>query len=96
LGKPYSEELDAFADTYQWVAKQDVARLGHFLNRWSGDYAVVVGSGGSYSAAFAVALFRELAHHSPTTAVTPLEFAALLRRRCCKTSATRMNAGFWG
>jgi haloacid dehalogenase-like hydrolase len=80
LGKPYSEELDAFANTYQWVAKQDVARLGHFLNRWSGDYAVVVGSGGSYSAAFAVALFRELAHHSPTTAVTPLEFAALLRR----------------
>jgi len=80
LGKPYSEELDAFADTYQWAAKQDVARLGHFLNRWSGEYAVVVGSGGSYSAAFAVALFRELAHHSPTTAVTPLEFGALLGR----------------
>lgn len=80
MGKPYSEELDAFADTYQWAAKQDVARLGHFLNRWSGDYAVVVGSGGSYSAAFAVALFRELAHHSPTTAVTPLEFVALLGR----------------
>lgn len=80
MGKPYSEELDAFADTYKWAAKQDVTRLGHFLNRWSGDYAVVVGSGGSYSAAFAVALFRELAHHSPTAAVTPLEFSALLRR----------------
>lgn len=80
LGKPYSDELDAFADTYHWAAKQDVARLGHFLNRWIGDYGVVVGSGGSYSAAVVVALFRELAHHSPTAAATPLELSAVLKR----------------
>lgn len=40
----------------------------------------VVGSGGSYSAALVVSLFRELVHHSPTSAVTPLEFDAMLRR----------------
>jgi len=80
VGKPYSRELDHFADTYRWARQQDVDRLGHFLNRWSGDHAVVIGSGGSYAAAVVGALFRELAHHSPTTAVTPLEFVSLLNR----------------
>ncbi len=80
MGKPYSEELDSFADTYSWTRRQQVDRLTHFLTRWSGDHAVVIGSGGSFSAAVVVALFRELAHHSPTTPVTPLEFASLLKR----------------
>lgn len=80
MGKPYSAELDGFASTYQWVRQQAVHSLGHFLNRWSGDHVAVVGSGGSFSAAMVISLFRELVHHSPTAAVTPLEFDALLRR----------------
>lgn len=80
MGKPYADELDAFASTYAWSSKQDVAHLRHFLNRWSGDYAAVVGSGGSFSAAVVVALMRELAHHTPTTALTPLDFVSLLDR----------------
>lgn len=80
MGKPYSGELDNFANTYRWAGSQDVKRLCHFLNRWSGEYVAVVGSGGSFSAALVIALFRELVHHSATTAVTPLEFDALLRR----------------
>ena len=80
MGKPYSDELDGFARTFQWVGQQPVDQLRRFLSRWSGDHVAVVGSGGSYSAAFVVALFRELVHHSPTSAVTPLEFDAMLRR----------------
>lgn len=80
LGKPYASELDALHDTYVWAEDQDVARLGHFLTRWSSEHVAVVGSGGSYSAAVVVALFRELAHHSPTVAVTPLDFHAMVRR----------------
>lgn len=80
MGKPYSQELDNFTDTYRWASQQNIDHLVHFLNRWSGDHAVVVGSGGSYSAASVAALFRELAHHSPTTAVTPLEFVSLISR----------------
>lgn len=80
MGKPYSGELDSFASTYQWAGGQNVERLRHFLIRWSGEHVAVVGSGGSFSAALVVALFREIVHHSPTTAVTPLEFDALLRR----------------
>ncbi len=80
MGKPYATELDAFASTYEWVRQQDVVSLGHFLTRWSSDHVAVVGSGGSYSAALVVGLFRELAHHAPTSVVTPLEFDGLLRR----------------
>ncbi|MBU2772518.1 HAD hydrolase family protein [Acidithiobacillus ferrooxidans] len=85
VGKSYSQELNCFTDTYRWACKQDVRRLRYFLNWWSGDHAVVVGSGGSYSAAAVGALFRELAHHSPTTAVTPLEFISTLDRLSPRT-----------
>lgn len=85
MGKPYSQELDGFAKTYSWAERQNVEHLRHFLNRWSGDHAVVVGSGGSYSAAYVVALFREIAHHSPTTAATPLEFFSLIERLSPRT-----------
>lgn len=77
MGRPYSKELDKFAETYRWAARQEgVDYLRLFLQRWGGDPVVVVGSGGSYSAAKAVALFREIAHRSPTYTATPLEFIA--------------------
>lgn len=80
MGKPYSQELDAFAATYEWAEEQNVGQLSHFLARWSSDHVVIVGSGGSFSAAVAASLFRELAHHSPTSPVTPLDFASLVNR----------------
>lgn len=80
MGKPYSQELDAFATTYMWAKQQEVGQLSHFLARWSSDHVVIVGSGGSYSAAAVASLFRELAHHSPTSPVTPLDFALLVNR----------------
>lgn len=80
MGKPYSDEMHGFANTFQWASQQPVDQLRRFLNRWSGDHVAVVGSGGSYSAALVVSLFRELVHHSPTSAVTPLEFDAMLQR----------------
>lgn len=80
MGQPYKKELDLLGDTYGWVAKQEVHSLQLFLDRWSNTYTVVIGSGGSYSAATAVALFREIAHCCPTTPVTPLEFLSLVER----------------
>lgn len=85
MGKPYSDELEGLAHTYEWVGQQPVDQLRRFLSRWSGEHVAVVGSGGSYSAALIVALFRELVHHSPTSAVTPLEFDAMLRRLSPRT-----------
>lgn len=80
MGKPYSLELDAFSSTYEWVKKQKVANLRLFLERWGNEHVAVVGSGGSYSAARIVALFRELSHHAVTTTHTPLEFLSLISR----------------
>lgn len=80
MGKPYSQELDAFPATYEWASRQPVRNLRCFLERWSGEHVAVVGSGGSFSAARVVALFRECAHHSVTTAHTPLELISLLDR----------------
>jgi len=80
VGKPYSQELNSFSNTYAWVGRQDIKNLGRFLGRWSGDHVAVVGSGGSYSASRIIALFRELAHHAVTTAHTPLEFISLAGR----------------
>lgn len=80
MGKPYSQELDTFAATYAWANQQEVGQLSHFLVRWSSDHVVIVGSGGSFSAAVAASLFRELAHHSPTSPATPLDFASLVNR----------------
>jgi len=85
LGKPYSDELEGLAHTFEWAGQQPVDQLRRFLSRWSGEHVAVVGSGGSYSAALIVALFRELVHHSPTSAVTPLEFDAMLRRLSPRT-----------
>ncbi|PTU30323.1 HAD hydrolase family protein [Stenotrophobium rhamnosiphilum] len=83
MGKSYAVELDNFANTYEWAHKQDAASLGrlkHFLARWHGEHVRIVGSGGSYSAAVAAALFREIAHQSPTTPLTPIEFVSSLNR----------------
>lgn len=80
MGKPYSEELDRFADTVSWVVNQDVRSLERYFDRWTGDYAAIIGSGGSYSAAVAVAILREIATASATSAVTPHQFISLSRR----------------
>ncbi|MGQ0501546.1 MAG: HAD hydrolase family protein [Panacagrimonas sp.] len=80
MGKPYSKELDQFPETAAWAADQDVKSLERYFDRWTGDHVAIIGSGGSYSAAVAVAVLRELATASPTNAVTPLQFASLSRR----------------
>lgn len=80
MGKPYQQELDLLPATFQWAASQDVSRLSRFLTRWKGEHVVVVGSGGSYSAAFIGSLFRELSHHCVTTPVTPHEFTGITYR----------------
>lgn len=80
MGKPFSEELDRLDSTFRWAEQQNVDMLRHFLKRWNGEHALIVGSGGSYSAAVTISLFRELAFRSPTTAASPLECIAILDR----------------
>lgn len=79
MGKPYHAELDAIHATYVWATQQVVLPLHRYLSRWTGEYACFIGSGGSYSAAFAAAELREIAHGSPTRALTPMELSAKAR-----------------
>lgn len=80
MGKPYSEELDRLSSTFGWAEQQNVDTLRRFLKRWNGDHVLIVGSGGSFSAAATISLFRERAFHSPTTPVSPLACVATLDR----------------
>ncbi len=79
MGKPYAAELDAIPSTFEWATQQSVEPLQRYLSRWTGEYACFVGSGGSYSAAYAAAELREIAHGSPTRALTPMELSAKAR-----------------
>ena len=95
MGKPYSLELDNYPNTLEWANRQDVSALGHLLHSWAGEHATIVGSGGSYSAAYAVAKLREIAHRSATAHETPLQYAATVCRLNTRTillSAEGKNA----
>jgi fructoselysine-6-P-deglycase FrlB-like protein/hydroxymethylpyrimidine pyrophosphatase-like HAD family hydrolase len=83
VGKPYSKELEQLADTVAWASAQDVEVLQRFLARWDSDFTVVVGSGGSYSAATVISLLREYSSGSPTRALTPLDFQSMAFRVPC-------------
>jgi len=79
LGKPYADELDGLSSTVKWCFEQSVDSLQRYLSRWVGEYACFVGSGGSYSAAYAAAELREIAHGSPSRSLTPMELSAKAR-----------------
>ncbi|NWD71772.1 HAD hydrolase family protein [Pseudomonas gingeri] len=76
MGKPYTTELDNLDSTVRWCFEQSVDFLREYLSRWKGEYAYFVGSGGSYSAAYAASELREIAHGSPTRSLTPMELSA--------------------
>jgi hydroxymethylpyrimidine pyrophosphatase-like HAD family hydrolase len=76
LGKPYAEEINYFNESFLWAVEQNVRLLELFFNQWADRPAYIVGSGGSYSAACAIAEMRDLAFGSFSKSVTPLEFIA--------------------
>ena len=76
LGKPYTEEINYFNESFLWAVEQNFRLLELFFKQWADQPAYIVGSGGSYSAACAIAEMRDLAFGSFSKAVTPLEFIA--------------------
>lgn len=80
MGKIYAEEVDKIPSTYQWAKSQDIKPLCKFVERWSGNYAVIVGSGGSYTAAVIISQLREAIDRSPTKPLSTLEFLSTADR----------------
>lgn len=74
MGKPYSMELDQYYKTINWASRQDTTILCRLLSSWAADTVAVVGSGGSFSAAYVIARFRELAHRTHSVYLSPMAF----------------------
>lgn len=74
VGKPYSIELDQFQHSLNWAFKQDISVLQQLLLSWAAKSVSIVGSGGSHSVAYLMSELRKLAHQTPTSYETPLEY----------------------
>ncbi|AON52327.1 hypothetical protein [Herbaspirillum seropedicae] len=88
MGKPFREEISRLQETASWAFEQKneapLSQLRLLINRWTDGPVVVVGSGGSYSAAVAWASFHRKATGEACYATTPLGLEELITslRRC--------------
>jgi hypothetical protein len=75
MAKPYDLEMARLADTFAWAEQYDVHRLRHAVATASTRPLVAVGSGGSLTAAAALAALHQDVSRQLGTVVTPLEVA---------------------
>lgn len=80
MGRPYHQELDALTGTYSWARNLDVRPLQSVVNPLHGHQLLVVGSGGSLSAAHLASALHERRVGNLARACTPLELDAALER----------------
>jgi len=78
LGKPFKEEIDRLHLTTDWALQQDTTQFKHLISRWTDGPLIVVGSGGSYSAAVAWAYFHRSKTGAPCFPSTPMELGELI------------------
>ncbi|MBV6445728.1 MAG: hypothetical protein IFNCLDLE_02013 [Ignavibacteriaceae bacterium] len=76
MGKPYKEEVDFLPQSISWALGQDVTLFNHVAKGHSARQLVVVGSGGSYTAASFLAQLHESSYGVLSRAITPLEYMA--------------------
>ena len=75
MGKPYRQELEALSSTYDWALKQESGPLVEALRPLWNYPLIVIGSGGSLSAAHFASVLHESQTRNLATVCTPLEFA---------------------
>lgn len=73
MAKPYQDEMARLTETLQWAESLDLSALRQALRSALLGPLVAVGSGGSLSAAHALARFHRLASGHVSTVLTPLE-----------------------
>ncbi len=74
MGKPYLQELEALAGTYEWARRQDARDLVQSLQPLLSYPLLAVGSGGSLSAAHLAAELHEPRTRNVAAVCTPLEY----------------------
>lgn len=78
MGKPYASELKALTTTYGWATTAPVASLARALASASSTPILIIGSGGSLTAAHFAAALHQKHTGKLAKAVTPLEAASHL------------------
>lgn len=96
MGKPIADEIAGIESTVRWTFQQEVRELKLLLHRWTDEPLVVVGSGGSYSAAAAWAQLHRKYTGQVATSISPLLLENLLdnqtARRLLLVSAEGKNS----
>ena len=75
MAKPYDLEMARLGDTFAWAEQYDVARLNKAVGAASARPVVAIGSGGSLTAAVALAALHQNVSRQLGTVFTPLEVA---------------------
>jgi hypothetical protein len=76
MAKPYAHEIAQLGETLSWVAKIEIDMLRAAVAQAAGGPLVAVGSGGSLSAASALAFLHQRSASQVAAVATPLEAAA--------------------
>ncbi|UKJ64849.1 sucrose-6-phosphate hydrolase [Cellulosimicrobium cellulans] len=76
MAKPYQGEVSRLAETLEWSLEVDISPLKSALQTSLSGPLVAVGSGGSLSAAHALAHFHRIVSGHMSTVLTPLESIA--------------------
>jgi hydroxymethylpyrimidine pyrophosphatase-like HAD family hydrolase len=93
MGRPYQHELRALGATYGWARELDLAPIRSALEPLSEKPLLVIGSGGSLSAAHLAATLHERRFGHIARPVTPLEFREAAPYLAAAYSALILSAG---
>lgn len=80
MGKPFEKEIAELESTYQWACKADISEVSRALCATWDTPLLVVGSGGSFSAAEYHATLHRTFFKSVAQAITPMELVSALPR----------------
>lgn len=93
MGKPYQHELQALSDTYGWARAFELGAIRLAFEPLSEKPLVVIGSGGSLSAAHFAATLHERRFGQLARPLTPLEFREAAPHLSAPYSALILSAG---
>jgi len=93
LGRPYQNELKLLAQTYSWAKRLDLESIRPVLFAIAEKPLLVVGSGGSLSAAHLAATLHERRFGQIARACTPLELSESLPFLSSKHGVLILSAG---
>lgn len=72
MGKPFAKELEKIKDTCHWASQAELKISKDYLDKIQSSCSLIVGSGGSLSACYFLAMLRQQAGYI-SKAITPLD-----------------------